>query len=99
MKIDLNDLELGPVAECIRVRIERAIRASGKWHKTGHLLASLKAQAEKGAAGVSVASDRLENDEVAQKFFDEITPHDVDTATHNALQRALHDAVGIKRDR
>jgi len=100
VKIELKPLQLGGVADKIRERIIRNIKNIGKWNKTGHLLQSLKTQVDSsGKAAVTVANDRLNTDDLAQLFFDEIVPHDLDNDALEALGEAVKQALVTEEDK
>lgn len=100
MKLNLKDIDLTRVAERLLVQVERNIRASGHWHKTGRLLQSLKIQhGENGEVAVTVSRDRLEVPELMQKFQDEIIPDDLDGAALGAIKQAVRAALEIKGDK
>ena len=100
MRISLRQLDLSEVADLIRKRIEERIGSPGKWNRTGHLLRSLRTQTDKnGTAGLTIANDRLQRDEIALRFYEEIVPHDIDDATRQAIEAAFHEAVSIERDK
>jgi len=93
VKIDLEPPDLTKVSRVILKRIKERIASSGKWNNTGHLVRSLKAMED----GVLVAGDRLERPELADKFFAEIIPHDIDEETRKALRKAALEALKIER--
>jgi hypothetical protein len=83
------------LAETIKQRIRDA--PGNRWNKTGRLLASISAVERNGGVAVVASSDRLQRDEVAQKFADEIIPADIGKATRDAIAKAVFAAFKVEK--
>ena len=46
-----------------------------------------------GGAGVVADSSRLQRPELVERFFSEIVPADIDSATSKAIADAVHDSI------
>lgn len=83
------------LAETIKQRIRDA--PGDRWRKTGRLLASISAVDRNGGVAVVAGGDRLQRDEVAQKFADEIIPADIGEATRAAIAEAVFAAFKVEK--
>jgi hypothetical protein len=88
IEIDL-DLDLEPVAEAIAADLKDVVRAQpgDKWHKTGHLVGNIKAE----GTDVTAPADRLQRDDLAQKFVDDVVPDD--PTKRPRVAKALEEAA------
>lgn len=93
-RLTMSDPDLEPAAKAMAVRIKREIATApgNRWNKTGKLLGSVRADGEQ----VVVASDRLQRDELAERFSDEIVPADLDEATSDAIAQAVYDSIKVE---
>lgn len=91
--------DFADVGDALVDEVKRRIRDApgNRWNKTGHLLASIAAVKHKDGVAVVAASDRLQSDEVAQKFADEIIPDDISDETRLAIAQAIFAAFTVEK--
>lgn len=92
LKINLKP-SFEPAARAGADALRRAIAAQpgDKWDRTGHLASGLRASGD----SVTHPSDRLQRDELKQRFFDEVVPDDPtdDAAVAKAIEQVLSEVI------
>jgi hypothetical protein len=83
------------LADLIRRRILAA--PGGRWNRTGRLLGSIATIENGGRISVIAGGDRLQRDELAQKFADEIIPTDLDEETRTAIAEAIFNSFKVEK--
>ena len=83
------------LADTIKERINSA--PGDRWNKTGRLLNSITAVNTKDGMAVVAGSDRLQRDDLAQKFADEILTSDLDEETRAAIAKAIFGAFTVDK--
>jgi len=83
------------LAELIKERIRSA--PGNRWNKTGRLLASISSVEKKDGVVVVAGNDRLQRDETAQLFAQEVLPRDLDDETRAEIARAIFNAFTVEK--
>jgi hypothetical protein len=87
------------VAEAAAVAVVASVNAQpgGRWNRTGHLLASIRA-VKTGAdeAGVEHASDRLQHADLAERFAAEVLTFEPldEPAVRAAIESVVDEMIG-----
>lgn len=91
--IKLDEFPTDGIAEALAAELREAVerQPGAKWNRTGHLMRSIAASDD----AVSVASDRLQRDDLAEKFADEVMPADPlnDRRVQEATEKAVAEAI------
>jgi hypothetical protein len=97
--LDINEPDFGDAGKALAELIKRRIVSApgNRWNKTGRLLRSIAAVERHDGVSVVATSDRLQRDEVAQLFADEILPGDIDASTRTAIAEAVFDAFKVNK--
>lgn len=97
--IKLEPLELDGIARALADRVKRDIdtQPGDRWNKSGRLRAAIAAH---GSQVVVTAADRLGDDEVAQRFADEVLAgaQTNDARVVEAIDRAITEAIEVDGD-
>lgn len=91
--------DLEEVADSLADQVKQSISSQpgDRWNKTGKLLGSIRSAASgDGTAAVVASADRLQDDELAQRFADEVLANDLDSHTRQVLERQLHQLFTVE---
>lgn len=92
--LTIEDWDLSGITDALAHELRQAVESQPgeRWNRTGHLKASI--QGTDGA--VTIAADRLQRDDLAQRFADEVM---LSAPTENqrvqaAVEKAAREAIG-----
>lgn len=94
--LEIGQPDFTEAGDALVALIKRRIQSApgGRWNKTGRLLNSIHAEVNKGRVVVVASGDRLQRDDLAEKFAAEIlSDSSVDAATRGAIAVAVFGAI------
>jgi hypothetical protein len=96
----IRSTSLPAAPSTIRRRRAKGIGSTRRWNATGELAGSVRAERDRTGYEITVSGDRLQRDELAENFEDDIAElDDMATEVDAALERAVDDAIGVGRRR
>lgn len=97
--LGIEEPDFSAVGDALADLVKERIRSApgDRWNKTGRLLNSITSVDTPNGMAVVAGSDRLQRDELAENFAEEILPQTLDEETRKEIAQAIFEAFTVNK--